>query len=351
MNRPSPAHVFAWAAPFGIFANHIFLCFFLPWSFEQSVRPAMIILPVATAISLGDLLIGNTGLTSLLTPVLVVMAFVPGSVWCWWRFSKFRSGFKMYYESSAFQQLQLELGNARRIHESQLPAVRSTGPLQMYYAYEPMRQIGGDLLFSFPPADIATDKLTAVVLDVTGHGVAAALFVNRLVGELERCFGENPDATPDDVLAALNGHVFYTLAKHSMYATAIAAQIDLTQNTLTYASAGHPDAFLRFANMPCERLVSTACMLGVIDPKSYDGQQVTRPFETGSSVVLYTDGAMEARNHETGKSLGMEGLQSIMQSLTPGLCSAWPQQVLSQVTVHRQAPPDDDTLIVALCRV
>ena len=92
-------------------------------------------------------------------------------------------------------------------------------------------------------------------------------------------------------------------------------------------------------------------MLGVIDPKTFDGEQVTRPFEKGAAVVVYTDGAMEARNHETGQALGMEGLQAIMQRLNPSACANWPQMILSDVTAHRQSPPDDDTLIVTLYRV
>jgi hypothetical protein len=347
---PSQAQAFAVAAPIGIFINHLFLCLFLPWSFRQSIRPAMVILGFATGISLLDLAFGQTGRVSLLTPMMVMMAFVPGSVWCWWRFSRFRRRFKLYYESSAYQQLQKELTSARRIHEAQLPAMRTQGPLQMHYAYEPMRQIGGDLLFAYPPAGTPADKLSAVVFDVTGHGVAAALFVNRLVGELERCFGENPSAGPGDVLTAINSHVFYTLAKHSMYVTAIAVQINLNGNSLIYANGGHPDAFLSRGGGGVQRLASTTYMLGVIEPASFTAEQATMRFDNGDAVVLYTDGAMEARNAESGLALGIAGLEAMLEGIRKSHCGDWPQALLEAVAAYRQSPAEDDTLIVALCR-
>ena len=93
-------------------------------------------------------------------------------------------------------------------------AARDDGPVRLNYVYEPMRQIGGDLLFVHPPPDAMRDgsgTFSAVILDVTGHGIAAALTVNRLVGELERLFSENAAASPGDVLRGLNRYVTVTL--------------------------------------------------------------------------------------------------------------------------------------------
>src|SRR6185295_15808135 len=99
-----------------------------------------------------------------------------------------------------------------------------------HYVYEPMRQIGGDLLFVFPPShqhqDDGVGALSLVVLDVTGHGIAAALTVNRIVGELERLFIDDPDAPPGKALAVLNRYVFSTLSKHDHYVTAICLRVD-----------------------------------------------------------------------------------------------------------------------------
>lgn len=341
---------FASNVPWKILLYHLVLCVFLPWNFRQSIRPALVLLAAVAAISILDVATGKIGLPGLLSPPEVLLAFVPGSVWCWWRFRRSRNYFKLLYESSAYQELQSEMDTARRIHEAQLPEMRTQGPVQLYYGYEPMQQIGGDLLFSHPPASLPADTLTVVVFDVTGHGVAAALFVNRLVGELERCCGENPDASPNDLVTALNTHVYCALAKHGMYVTAIAVQIDLKRDLVRYASGGHPDAFMIRTNAPTERLASTTCMLGVMQPSLFTSHQVTTQFGKGDSVVLYTDGAFEARNVDSGQQLGIPGLQSLLENARRSPCADWPRSLLSAVTAHRQSSAEDDTLIAVITR-
>src|SRR5262249_4586108 len=144
--------------------------------------------------------------------VLPILAVAPGSAWCWWRDRRFRKNFRTTFESRSFRKLQHDLSDARRVHEALLPAARSHGPVRFHYIYEPMRQIGGDLLFVFPPSHLheaeGVQSLSLVVLDVTGHGIAAALTVNRIVGELERLFIDDPDAPPGKALAALNRYVY-----------------------------------------------------------------------------------------------------------------------------------------------
>jgi sigma-B regulation protein RsbU (phosphoserine phosphatase) len=341
---------FGSSVPWEIFFHHLIFCLFLPWNFRQSMRPALVLLAAVTVISLLDVAAGKIGWHGLLSPLKVMLALIPGSLWCWWRFRRSRNYFKLLYESSAYQELQSELDTARRIHEAQLPGMRTHGPVQLYYGYEPMQQVGGDLLFSHPPADIQADKITAVLFDVTGHGVTAALFVNRLVGELERCCGENPDVCPNELVTALNTHVYCTLARHGMYVTAVAVQIDLKKNLLTYANAGHPDALMIRTNAATERLASTTYMLGVMEPSVFTSDQVTTQFEKGDSIVLYTDGAFEARSAESGQQLGIHGLQSVLENASHSPCSEWPRSLLLAVTAHRQSPPEDDTLIAVIRR-
>ena len=101
-----------------------------------------------------------------------------------------------------------------------------------------MRQIGGDYLFArFEPDARRPRRFHLLIIDVPGHGIAAALTVNRLYGEIERLFAENPETGPGEVLAALNRYVHLTLSRHSIYATAC-VRIDTERDLLEYAWAG-----------------------------------------------------------------------------------------------------------------
>src|SRR5207253_7984992 len=135
-------------------------------------------------------------------------------------------------------------------HEALFPAPIAHGPLRFEYRYQPMLQIGGDYLYSrfSPSTGGAAPAFNLLLMDVTGHGIAAALTVNRLYGEVERLFAEDPHAGPGEVLSALNRYVHLTLATHSVYVTALCLRIDQHSGTLEYASGGHPPAFLCAVN-------------------------------------------------------------------------------------------------------
>jgi serine phosphatase RsbU (regulator of sigma subunit) len=362
-DEASTATGWALRTPISLGFIHFFACLFLPWRFKESLKPAFFVAAFVACVTSIDVLTGHTGAWALVVLVLVAPSVVmPGSLICWWRYSRFRSSFSLKYDAGKYHQLRHELEAARQVHESCLPRRLIAGPIRLDYAYEPMRSIGGDLVYMHPRdtwgASGAGQEVptTLLVLDVAGHGVAAALTVNRLVGEIERLFAEEPHIAPADLLNRLNRYVWLTLSRYSLYVTATAAQIDRAAGKLHFASAGHPTAFIRGGDGSLTPLESTTFLLGAVEGEDFGRAQIDMPFGTGDSLILYTDGATEARD-PAGTMLGTEGLVQIIQSLpairptqedglSPG---AWSYELLHRVRQHRQAPPDDDTLVVVLC--
>ena len=206
-------------------------------------------------------------------PDFVAIAFspliaLPGTAICWFRDSRRLEKYKLRFLQQRYGEVRRELTDARKIHESLFPAEVEHGAVRMTYRYEPMRQIGGDFLFVCPApmqgAGDGGDGLNVVLIDVTGHGIPAALTVNRLHGELERIFAEDPLIPPGEVLALLNRYVHLTLAPHSIYGTAVCVRIDPGSGKLEFASGGHPPAFLRGVDGTLERLDSTSFVLGAL---------------------------------------------------------------------------------------
>lgn len=353
-----PGFIFAFVVPLVMLFHHSFACLFIPWTLRQSLTPAFTLLGLLAVIVLVDVLGGDIPwfVPLGLLPV-TALAFVPGSTFCWWRFSRLRREIKLNYESDRFRSMQAELAGARRILETALPSPRAGGPVRLAYTYEPMRQIGGDLLFVHPPGarNGTPDEtpMSVVLLDVTGHGIAAALTVNRLVGELERLFAEDPHASPGAVLQALNSYVFFTMSRHDMYVTAIALRFDPAAGTVAYASAGHPSAYLRrAADGALVSLESTTMLLGVVDGQHFAPDPATLPLAPGDAVVAYTDGASEAMPDNRGDMLGMVGVRNLVADVAGRLPdpAAWPEEVMRRVVAYRNAPPADDTLVVTIYR-
>jgi sigma-B regulation protein RsbU (phosphoserine phosphatase) len=340
----------------GFFVTHLLACSFLPWTAWQALQPALVVLPAAAVATLlikplwGDAPGADAVLMAALSPLLAA----PGMVWCLLRHSKRTQDFKLRFMSSRYTEMRRELVDARRIHESLFPEGIEIGELRFTFEYEPMRQIGGDFLFAhrIKRGDGALDDgpLSVVLLDVTGHGIPAALTVNRLHGELERVYAENPEVGPGEVLGLLNRYVHLTLASHSIYVTALCLRVNTEASTLEFASGGHPPAFLRAVDGTVEELVSTSFVLGAAAYADYDPAPRTLRFGPGDTVLAYTDGAIEARN-ETGQMIRIDGLRRMVASANGIPPTKWPAAFRHEVTQFRGGPAEDDTLLFVVHRV
>lgn len=337
-------------AVFNIVPAHVIGSSLLPWSAREAAKPFA---PLLILNALVIVLLPGVGiLAKCLLIAASPLAAGPGTLICWLKHTRRLSRFKVRFLQSRYGQMRRELVDARRIHEALFPRPISTGPVRLDYRYEPMLLIGGDYLYARftqsrggePPA------FNVLLIDVTGHGIAAALTVNRLYGEVERLFAEDPDTRPGDVLRALNRYVHLTLAIHSIYATALCLRVDQARGILEYASGGHPPAFLRAVDGTLEELYSTAFVLGACADVDFEPGAQRRLFGPGDALVAYTDGAIEAVN-ERGRFLGVAGLQRILASRsvhTPQ--GGWIGPIMRAIEEHRVGPPRDDTIIVEITR-
>jgi serine phosphatase RsbU (regulator of sigma subunit) len=336
-----------------IFVTHFFASLFIPWTLRESIRPFAVLYGIYIVSSVLFVELAWWGYL-----VLAVGSIVgaPGTVICWWRYSRHRDKFHYSKLRGRYGQMKQELTDARRIHESLFPMPVRSGPARMDFRYAPMGQIGGDYLYTFrfpglPGDDPDSEPLSVVLIDVTGHGIAAALTVNRLHGELERLFAEEPDISPGEVLVALNRYIHLTLATHSVYATAVCLRINTHDDTLQWASAGHPPVFVRTIDGRMEQLDSTTFVLGACAAGDFVADEQESRFCAGDTIIAYTDGAIEAMNAR-GRMLGVRGLRSIVLASHPDTDAqgGWSSAILREVDAHRHGPALDDTLIVEIFR-
>ena len=334
-----------------LLVTHILASLFIPWTARESYRPIwpLVICGALIIVIYGVLIRGAGLLPAGITIFLLPAVGLPGAAIAGWRHGRFRSRFSYRMLRGAYGDMKRELVDARRIHEALFPKPITTGPVRMAYAYEPMRQIGGDYIFarSVTIPGRAAPVFDAVLIDVTGHGISAALTVNRLHGEIQRELGEKPGLSPGELLTGLNAYLHHTLASHSVYATAICLRIDLEANTIEWASAGHPPAFLCTADGKLERLDSTAFILGVTGAADYDADEQRTRFMPGDAIVVYTDGAIEARDRG-GRHLRVDGIQRVLAGVPAGTDRVG--AIFEAVGRHRVGPSEDDTLIVEIAR-
>lgn len=193
--------------------------------------------------------------------------------------------------------IQNELAIAKQIQSSILPrAVPSLQGLDIAAHYLPMGAVAGDF-YDF--VDAGEKHLGILVADVTGHGVPAALIASMLKvalsGQISRA------ADPAAVLTGLNQALCGKFEDH--FVTAAYLFIDLEEQILRYAGAGHPPLFFiecihGEVSAKVSEIEHNGLCLGIFPEAIYAATEwLYRP---GDACLLYTDGLLEAadRSHE-----------------------------------------------------
>ena len=347
--RTMVAGIMAGNAILQILLTHLLACAFLPLTPRECIKPIVPLYLLNTLITL--LYITEAPKVGIAVILLSPLVAAPGMLICWWRLGRFRHRFHFKMLKGRYGEIKQDLDTARQIHEALFPEPLLTGPVRFEYRYQPMRQIGGDYLYArvCEADDGDLPILNLAIVDVTGHGIGAALTVNRLHGEITRQFGEEPDASPGQLLNGLNDYLHHTLSSHSVYATALFMRIDPARGVLSWASAGHPPAFLRAVDGTIDRLDSTTLVLGATRGEDFDATEREVQFMPGDVLIAYTDGAIEARNDQ-GQMLGLEGLQRMIAGGHPDENGGWASSVLREVDQYRHGPAQDDTLLVEIYR-
>jgi serine phosphatase RsbU (regulator of sigma subunit) len=199
---------------------------------------------------------------------------------------------------------------AETLQRALLTDLPTTPGLRLAARYLPATHglnIGGDWYDAFRQPD---GGLIAVIGDVTGHGLHAAVMMSQLRTAL-RAYAVD-GGSPGTLLTRL--HTFLHHLQPDLYATAVIARFHPDETTLTWAAAGHPPPVLRTPDGQVHTLdAKPNAMLGI--PLSQQIHDHTMEMPPGSTLALYTDGLVERR--ALGIDPGIERLARALGSLAP----------------------------------
>jgi serine phosphatase RsbU (regulator of sigma subunit) len=155
----------------------------------------------------------------------------------------------------------------------------------------PAGEIGGDY-FDF--LDAGPGRLGLALGDISGKGVSAALMMAGLQATLRSLFPEGVDDLGRLLRAVNRLFCESTAAQH--YASLFLADYDDATGRLRYANCGHLPPLLLHADATVSRLTPTATVLGMFEEWECAVSEVR--LEPGDTLLLFTDGATEARNDQ-----------------------------------------------------
>lgn len=189
------------------------------------------------------------------------------------------------------------------------------------WVFVPSAQLGGD---SFGYHWLDKDRLAIYLLDVSGHGIGAALLSVSVMNVLRTQSLAGTDFTrPEMVLATLNTQ-FQMDYQNNMFFSIWYGVYHHKKRRLVYSSAGSPPAVLitqapADPELPGEqalvetaavtRLATEGMIVGIREDTAYDARSVKIPPE--SKLYLFSDGAYEIRR-TNGRMLTIEEFIDIL---------------------------------------
>lgn len=214
----------------------------------------------------------------------------------------------------AQEKLSSELRGGAAYVRSLLPGRLAFPELSIDWEFEPSASLGGDVfgyhLLGGENGALGTGKLALYLIDVSGHGIEAALFSVTLMNMLKNQVLPGADfADPGSVLARLNAS-FKMEEQNNLYFTAWYGVWDHGTRELTYASAGSPPALLVLPDGSSEELSTGGAIVGMDSASSYDSARAFVP--RGAGLYVFSDGIYEFR----AKDGGIFGISRFKKVLT-----------------------------------
>lgn len=239
------------------------------------------------------------------------------------------------------QMISRDLKLAAQVQQSLVPRPFIHPRVEVDVRHLPMIGVGGD--FSDIYFD-GNDRLYFSIVDVTGHGITAALLVNRMSSEIRRLVREHLD--PPALLHQFNDFIVESFDGTGMYLTMFTCSLQLSQGHLIYAGSAHPAAVLwRHASKSFEKLESQNPIIGFDRTAPAQFKQSTVKIQSGDKLIFYTDGVIEAESNQ-GEQLGMDGLLSFLKPVITRSAAEVGASLIEDIKQWAKKPLRDDIYLL-----
>lgn len=221
---------------------------------------------------------------------------------------------------TANMRMKRDLDAAARIQESMLPsALPDMGDASFSWVFHPCDELAGDLLNIFK---LDKKRIGLYILDVSGHGVPAALLSVTLSRIL------SPDSEKSDLLKQKQkGDFKESLISPVEVANKLNKRFPLDVNTgqfftlhygilnietyeYRYVSAGHPGILYQTPNDPPTLLETPGLPIGFTRNGNYEEHRLH--LKAGETLYLYSDGVTDIMNRRN-ELFGTERLSGVLQ--------------------------------------
>ncbi len=215
--------------------------------------------------------------------------------------------------------------------------------MKCVYRYEPLDRVGGDVFSIFRNLD----SITGVFMgDISGHGIAAALFIALLKSATDRMYRKKGNS-PSEYLSSLNRELRGYLSSYFLTGIYGHFQRDDAKGmtSFTFSNGGHPLPIHCRASGGVSLAGRSNTIIGIIENPSFEVHRIE--MEKGDRLFLYTDGIPETENRKK-EIIGFDGnLLDLFGRSQRSDIGETLDAILGEVTAFRGDAPllDDISLI------
>ncbi len=216
---------------------------------------------------------------------------------------------QLWHQALIQQQLEQELNLAGQIQRKFFPT--ETPQLEGYdfgAISIPTRKVGGDAYFWHERND---GRLVLMIADVMGKGLPSSLLMSQIQA-IMKIYSEQYSSA-GEIVTAVNEFI-YRYSTQEKFISMVVMMVEPETGRMTYCNAGHNPPFSLRDSENEIRYEEGGMPVGVFLNQPYGQGNVT--LEHGATLVLYTDGIVEARN-EQDFEFGMDQLvQTVQKNLS-----------------------------------
>jgi sigma-B regulation protein RsbU (phosphoserine phosphatase) len=220
--------------------------------------------------------------------------------------------------SVANERMRSDLEAAARVQQSLLPDEQvDIEGAEFLWHYRPCDELAGDGLNVFKCDD---ENVAMYVMDVSGHGVAAALLSVSVTHHLSQLIGSSDesaqcDMTGDNVVSpawlASNLNVLFpmqSVGRH--YFTFVYGVLNVKTRQFCFVSAGSPGPLVVHADGTFDVHDVPAVPIGMFADSEYVDTVIQ--LQQGDRLYLHSDGLYEERHPETREEFGRTRMQQAL---------------------------------------
>jgi len=234
-----------------------------------------------------------------------------------------------------------DLRLAEQVQKSLVPKELRNSHIDVVVKHMPMIGVGGDFADVYYDGD---ENVYLTLIDVTGHGITAALLVNRICSEIRNLVREQKE--PKFILNSVNDFIFDAFRGMAMFLTMFSGVLNLRKGSFTYAGSAHPAVILwKSQENKFTKLESQNIIVGYEKRSAGQFKQDVVKVGPEDKLIMYTDGIIEAEDAR-GRQLGINGFINFFKSSIFLSVDETIESIINGISEFSPNPIKDDVYLI-----